>query len=170
MATNKPLSAANLGTVLETYGGKALKRIITVGTAIFVCSLTAALVLRVFRSDYFVLATVILGLGLVVALAYVRLKWDAALAKVEVCGGGVRLLWRDGAMELPWDRILKVQAGYLWRTKGRPEHVVIRTTDGDDIELLLGFWDAVGGASRFATTVRRFVKDVEVDVKFVREK
>jgi len=45
--------------------------------------------------------------------------------------------------------------------------VVIRTTDGNDIELLDGFWDAVGGASRFATTVHKFVKDVEVGVEFI---
>ena len=46
------LSAGNLGTVLESYGGKSLKRIVGVGVAIFGCALTVTILIRVFRPDY----------------------------------------------------------------------------------------------------------------------
>src|SRR5262245_49906342 len=109
MATDQALSGRNLGMVLETCGGKSLKRIITVGAVVFGCGLTVAMLIRTFQPDYPVLATVVLGAGVVVALAYVSTNWQAALATVEVCKGGIRVLYRDGATELPWDRILKVQ-------------------------------------------------------------
>ena len=35
MATEKSLSGGNLGTVLDSYGGKLLKRILIVGAAIY---------------------------------------------------------------------------------------------------------------------------------------
>ena len=76
----------------------------------------------------------------------------------------------DGAADLPWDRILKVKVGQFKKSKGWPEHVVIRTTDGNDIEFpefRYGFWAALG-TERFATTIQKFVGDVEVDVDFVR--
>jgi hypothetical protein len=168
MSTEKSLLGGNLGTVLETYGGKSLNRIVTVGATIFGCGLTAAILIRAFRPDYLGLATVVLGVGLAMALAKVSTNWRAALAKVEVCEGGVRLLRRNGATELPWDRILKVQVGKFTKVRGGPvEHVVIRTTDGNDIELPYGFWNAVG-TDRFATSVRRFVEDVEEEIDFIR--
>lgn len=181
MATEKSLSGGNLGTVLETYGGKSLKRIITVGAAIFGCALTANTVLRVFRPDYIGLMLCVFVFGLGIGLGYVRTNWEAALTKVEVRQGGVRLLvrggvtwdmkgyltrWVPGIVELPWDRILKVKVGRFRKIRGWPEHVVIRTTDGKDIEIPFYFWSAVG-TERFATIVRRFVEDVEVDVDFL---
>jgi hypothetical protein len=173
MATEKSLSGGNLGSVLETYGGKSLKRIVAVGAAIFSCGLTAAILLRIFWPDNPGPAAVVLGVGLAIALGYVCTNWTAALAKVEVCEGGVRLLYRDGgATELPWDRIRKVTVGYFRKLGGWPEHVVIRTTDGNDVEFpefRYGFWAALG-TERFATTVQRFVKHVEVDVDFIRPK
>jgi hypothetical protein len=99
----KSLSGANLGTVLETYGGKSLKRIVAVGAAVFGCGLAAAILLRSFWPDYPGPAAVVLGVGLAMALGYVGTNWTAALAKVEVCEGGVRLLRYDGGpTELPW--------------------------------------------------------------------
>ena len=169
MATETSLPGGNLGRVLETYGGKSLKRIVTVGTAVFSFGLTGALLIHMFRPDYPVLAIVLFFAGLVIALVYVRMNFEAALAKVEVCEGGLRLLHRDRATELPWDRILKVQVGAYTKVRGGPvEHVVICTTEGQEIELLFGFWGAVGGASPFATTMGRFVEEVEEDVDFVR--
>ncbi|HKB04832.1 MAG TPA: hypothetical protein VKD90_21595 [Gemmataceae bacterium] len=165
MATEKSLSGGNLGKVLETYGGKSLKRIITVGATVFGFGLTAAILIRLFRPDCPILATVVFGAGLVIALAYVSTNWSAALAKVEVCECGVRLLRGDGTTELPWERMFKVQVGEFRKAKGRPEHAVIWTTDGKDIELPYGFWAAVG-TSRLASTVRRFVEHVEEEVEF----
>src|SRR5262249_48602540 len=97
------------------------------------------------------------------------MNWQAALAKVEVCERGVRLLRRNGpTTELPWDRILRVQVGEFTKVRGGPVgHVVIRTTDGKDIELPFRFWGAVG-TERLATRVRRFVDDVSEDVDFGR--
>ena len=174
MATEKSLSGANLGTVLETYGGKSLKRILTVGAAVFGCGLTAAILIRLLWPDYPGPAAVVLGVGAAIALGYVSTNWTSALAKVEVCAGGLRLLRRNGGTtELPWDRIRKVRVGQFRKLRAWPEHVVIRTTDGNDIEfpefLRYGFWPAVG-TERFATTVHRFVEDVEVDVDFIRPK
>src|SRR5262245_30690130 len=104
MATQRSLSGKNLGTVLDSYGGKSQNRIITVGAAVFGCGLTAAILIRAFRPDYLALAFVVLGVGLAIALAFVSTNWMATLAKVEVCEGGVRLLRRRRATELPWDR------------------------------------------------------------------
>jgi cytochrome c biogenesis protein CcdA len=169
MATEEPLSGGNLGAVLETYGGKSLGRIVAVGAAIFGCGLTAALVVRSFWPDYRALAVVLFGVGVVIALGFVSTTWQAALAKVEVCERGVRLLRRNGATtELRWDRILQVQVGEFTKVRGGPvEHIVIRTTGGKDIELPFRFWGVVG-TDRFATRVRRFVADVEEDVDFGR--
>ena len=62
----------------------------------------------------------------------------------------------------------KVKVGEFTNVPGGPvEHLVIRTTDGKDIGFRYGFWLAVGGTSRFAIIVQRFVKDVEDDVEFV---
>jgi hypothetical protein len=172
MATEATLSNAKLGTVLDTFGGKSLKRIVTVGAAIFGCGLTTAIFIRLFRPDYFGVATFVLGLGVVLALAYVRTNWEAAYAKVEVCEGGVRLHSKSdptrsvpGIVELTWDRIRKVEVGSIGRGRGWREHVVIRTIDGENVEFPYGFWAAVG-TSRFAAIMDRFVADVEVDVKF----
>jgi hypothetical protein len=182
MATKQSLSGGNLRIVLETYGGKSLKRIVSVGAAIFGGGLTAAILIRVFRPDSLTLATIALGAGVVIALAYLTTNWDAALGKVEVCEGGLRLVRRAGVgwnlkryvdcwsgvwiIELPWDRIRKVKVGKFMKFRGPPpEHVVIRTMDGKDIEFPFHFWSAVG-TERFATTVQRFVEDVEVDVDF----
>jgi hypothetical protein len=85
--------------------------------------------------------------------------------KFEVCEGGVRLLRRDGSTELPWDRILEVKVGKFKKAKGGPERVVIRTTDGNDIDFPYHFWPSVG-TERLATTMHRFVEDVEDDVDF----
>lgn len=159
------MSGGNLGTVLDTYGGKSLKRIVAVGAAVFGGGLTAALVIRAFRPDYPVLATVLFAAGVVIALGYVSTSWGAALAKVEIGMGGVRLLRRDAVTELPWDRILQIRVGYFGKLRGRPEHVVIRTTDGKDVELPSPFWDTVG-TERFLTTVHRFVEHVKEDVDF----
>jgi cytochrome c biogenesis protein CcdA len=169
MATEESPSGGNLGTVLETYGGKSLGRILAVGAAVFGCGLTGALLVRWFWPDYRALAVVLFGVGVVIALGFVSTTWQAALAKVEVCERGVRLLRRNGATtELPWDRILQVQVGELTKVRGGPvEHVVIRTTDGKDIELPFRFWGVVG-TERFATRVRRFVADVEEDVDLGR--
>jgi hypothetical protein len=169
MATNQALSGGNLGTVLETYGGKSLKRIVAVGAAVFGCGLTAALLIHWFRPDYPILADVFFGAGLVIALIYGTMNLAATLAKVEVCEGGVRLLRRaGGSTELPWDRILKVKVGAFTNVRGGPvENVVIRTTEGQDIEFPFGFWAAVG-TERFAATLHRFVEDVEEDVEFIR--
>ncbi len=174
MTTEPSLSGVNLGTVLETYGGKSLKRIIAVGAAVFGCGLAAAMLIRVFWPDYPVLATVFLGAGVVIALAYESTKWTAALAKVEICEGGLRLLRYDRRpTELPWNQICKVRVGRFSKLRAWPEHVVIRTSDGKEIEfpefLRYGFWDAVG-TEHFATSVHRLVQDVEVDVDFVRPK
>jgi hypothetical protein len=170
MATEKSLSGGNLGTVLETYGGKSLNRIVTIGAAIFGSGLTAAILIRSLWPDYLGPAAVVLGVGLAIALGYVSTNWSAALAKVEVCAGGVRLLRRDGATtELAWDRILEVKVGQFRKLRGWPEHVVIRTTDRNDIEFpefRYGFWAALG-TERFAATIHRFVEDVEVDVDFI---
>jgi len=166
MPTETSLSGGNLGTVLETYGGKSLKQIVTVGVAIFGCGLTATILIRLFRPDYPGLAAVALGVGVVIALGYGSTNWGAALAKVEVCEGGVRLLRRDGvATELPWNRIRKVTVGQFRKLRACPEHVVIRTADGKDIELPYPFWAAVG-AERFGTTIHRFVGDTELEVDF----
>jgi hypothetical protein len=183
MVTEQSLSGGNLGTVLETYGGKSLTWIVSVGAAIFGCGLTAAILIRVFRPDSLALATVVLGAGVVVTLAYLRTNWDAALGKVEVCEDGLRLVRRAGVgwnlrrdvacwsgvriIELPWDRICKVRVGKFRKFRGpSPRHVVIRTTDGNDIEFPFHFWSTVG-TDRFANTVKRFVEDVEVDVDFI---
>jgi hypothetical protein len=168
MTTDQALSGRNLGTVLETCGGKSLKRIVTIGAVVFGCGLTVAILIRIFQPDYPAPAIVVLGAGVVVALAYVSANWQAALATVEVRKGGVRVLYRDGATELPWDRIRKVQVGKFTKVRGGPvEHVVIRTTQGNDIELPYGFWDAVV-TERFVTSVRRFVEHVEEDIDFIR--
>jgi hypothetical protein len=169
--------------VLETYGGKSMKRVVSVGAAIFGCGLTASILIRVFRPDFVALALVALAAGVVIALAYLTINLDAALGKVEVCEGGLRLVRRAGVgwnlkryvdywsgvriIELPWDRILKVKVGKFRKFRAPdPKHVVIRTTDGKDIEFPFHFWSAVG-TERFATTVQRFVADVEVDVDFI---
>jgi hypothetical protein len=166
MATEHALSSANLGTVLETYGGKSLKRIVAIGATVIGSGLTASLLVRFIWPDYRVLAIVILGIGTVIGLAYVSTTWMASIAKVEVCTGGLRLIRRTIIVELTWNRIRKIEAGRV-KARAAPEHVVIQTTDGNDIELPLGFWDAVGGASRFAKTAHRFVKNVELDVRFL---
>jgi hypothetical protein len=181
MATEHSLSAGNLGTVLETYGGKSLKRIVSVGMAIFGCALTAMTLIRVFRPDYLGLMLCVFVFGLGIALGYISSSWNAAHAKVEVCESGVRLLvlsgviWKKGFLrpsapgivELPWDRILKVKVGKYRKVRGPPhDHVVIRTTDGMDIEIPFFFFEEEE-AQRFATIVRSFVEDVEVDVDFV---
>ncbi len=188
MANEKSLAEGNVGTVLDSFGGKSLKWIMTVGAAIFGCGVIAAILIRVLRPDGGVLATVVLGVGAGIALVYVSTNWKAALAKVEVCEGGMRLfrcngrvampfivaavaVWRtrllrqDQAIELPWDRILKIRVGKFVKTRLRPENVVIRTTDGNDIEFPFGFWATVGTA-RFATIVHEFVEDVEIGVEF----
>jgi cytochrome c biogenesis protein CcdA len=169
MATGESRSGGNLGAVLETYGGKSLRRIVAVGAAIFGCGLTPALLIRSVWPDYRALAIVLFGVGLVIALAYVSTTWQAALAKVEVRERGVRLLRRNGATtELPWNRILRIQVGEFTKVRGGPvEHISIRTTDGHDIELPFRFW-AVVGTKRFAIRVRKFVEDVEEDVNFGR--
>jgi hypothetical protein len=182
MATEQSLSGPNLGTVLETYGGKSLKRIVAVGAAIFGCALTATMLIRVFRPDYLGLMLCVFVFGLGIALGYVSTNWNAAHAKVEVCEGGLRLLvlggaswnkkgylsrWAPGKVELPWDRILKVKVGKFRKVRGPPpDHVLIRTTDGNDIEIPFFFF-VEDETQRFATNVRRFVEDVEVDVDFV---
>lgn len=181
MATEKWPSGADLGPVLETYGGKSFKRIVAAAVTIFGCGLTTAILIRVFRPDQFgpIICAFVFGLG--IALGYVSTNLDAALAKVEVCAGGLRLTRRAGVawdlkgylagwsgmciVELPWDRILKVNVGRFRNIRWRPAHVVIRTKDGKDIEFPFHFWSAVG-TERFATTVQRFVKDVDVDVDF----
>jgi hypothetical protein len=108
--------------------------------------------------------------------------WNAAHARVEVCAGGVRLLvlggvtwnkkgylsrWAPGMVELSWGRILKAKVGKFRKVRGPPlDHVVIRATDGNDIEIPF-FFLAEAEIQCFATIVRRFVGDVEVDVDFV---
>jgi hypothetical protein len=94
MPAEKALSGGNLGPVLETYGGKSLKRIVTVGVAVFGSGLTAAILIRVSRPDYLGLATVVLGVGLAIALAYVTTNWGAALAKWSVSQIMIRFLGR----------------------------------------------------------------------------
>ncbi len=182
MSAEKSPADGNLGTVLETYGGKSMKRIVSVGAAIFGCGLTTAIAIRIFRPDSLAPILIVFVFSLGFALGYVRMNQDAAVGKVEVCDGGLRLVRRAGVgwnlkgdvdcwsgvrvVELPWDRILKVKVGKFSRFRGPPpEHVVIRTLDGKDIEVPFHFWSAVG-TDRFATTVRRFVEDVEVDVEF----
>ena len=49
---------------------------------------------------------------------------------------------------------------------GRRHAVRTKPTNGKDIEFPFHFWSAVG-TERFATTVQRFVEDVEVDVDFI---
>jgi hypothetical protein len=173
MATEKSLSGGSPGAVLETYGGKSLKRIVALGAVVFGCALAAAILIRLFWPDHPAPAAVVLGVGVAIALGYVSTNWAAALAKVEVCEGGLRLFRYDGGTtELPWDRILKVTVGQFRKLRAWPEHVVIRTTDGNDIEFpefRYGFWASVG-TERFATTVQKFVKDVKVDVDFFRPK
>src|SRR6516225_4273706 len=97
MATEHSLSAGNLGTVLETYGGKSVKRIVVVGAAICGCALTVDTLIRVFRPDYVGLMLCVFVFGLGIALGYVSTNWNAAHAKVEVCEGGLRLLVLGGA-------------------------------------------------------------------------
>ena len=173
MATEASLSGPNLGTVLETYGGKSLKRIVAVGAAIFGCALTVTILIRAFRPDYPGLMLCVFVFGLGVALGYVSTNSPAVLAKVEVCKRGVRLLRRGGgATVLPWDRILKIKVGQFRKLRAWPEHVAIRTTDGSDIEFpefRYGFWAALG-TERFAATVQKFVEDVEIGIDFVRPK
>jgi hypothetical protein len=169
MATEKSLTAGNLGTVLDTYGGKSLKRIIAVGVIVFGCGLIVGLFIRSFGPDYFGPGFVVVAVALVFAIAHVRLNWEAAFAKVEVCKRGVRLLYRDGVTELPWDRIRKIKVGYFRWVKGSPEHVVFQTTDGNKVELLFGFWAAVGTV-RFTKIIRKFVEDVEERVEFCYKK
>jgi hypothetical protein len=182
MATEHSLSAGNLGTVLETYGGKSVKRIVVVGAAICGCALTVDTLIRVFRPDYVGLMLCVFVFGLGIALGYVSTNWNAARAKVEVCEGGVRLLvlggvtwnrkgyvsqWMPRIVELPWDRILKVKVGKVKNGRGPPiDHVVIRTTDGNDIEPPF-FFLVEEETQRLATIARRFVEDVEDDVDFV---
>jgi hypothetical protein len=182
MATEPSLSGENLGTVLESFGGKSLKQIVMVGAAIFGCGLTVAMLIRVLWPDYLVLATVVLGAGVVMALAYMSTSWEAGLAKVEVCEGGVRFSGRGGvtwdlkgyvshwsglprAVELPWNHILKVKVGYFKNVRGRHEHLVLQTTDGKDVAFPFHFWSCVG-TERFVGAARRFVDDVEFDVDF----
>jgi hypothetical protein len=182
MATEHSLSAGNLGTVLEAYGGKSRKRIVAVGAAIFGCGLTATTLIRVFRPDHLGLMLCVFVAGLGIALGYLSTNWNAAHAKVEVCGGGVRLLvlggvtwdkkgylsrWAPGIVELPWDRVLKVKVGKYRKVRGPPhDHVVIRTADGNDVEIPF-FFLVEAEARRLATVARGFVEDVEVDVDFV---
>jgi hypothetical protein len=64
MATEHSLSAGNLGTVLETYGGKSLKRLVAVGAAIFGCALTVMILIRAFRPDYLGLMLCVFVFGL----------------------------------------------------------------------------------------------------------
>jgi hypothetical protein len=182
MATAQSLSGGNLGTVLETYGGKSRKRIVVVGAAIFGCVLTIDILIRVFRPDSLGLMLCVFVFGLGIALGYMSTKWNAAHAKFEVCEGGVRLLvlkgvtWHKGGylrpcvpeiVELPWDRILKLKVGKYRKVRGPPlHHFVIRTTDGNDIETPF-FFLLEEETQRVATIARRFVEDVEVDVDFV---
>jgi len=158
--------------VLDSYGGKSLKPIVIVGAAIFGCVLTVMILIRAFLPDELGLMLCVFVFGLGIALGYVSTNSPATLAKVEVCEGGLRLLRYDrGATELPWDGILKIKVGRFRKLRAWPEHVVIRTTDGNDIEFpefgRYGSWSAVG-TERFATSVHRFIKDVEVDIDFVR--
>src|SRR3954447_19918146 len=111
--------------------------------------------------DYRGLAIFLGCVALLVAVAYVATNWKAVGTKVEVCAGGVREIRRDGTTELPWDQILKVEVGKVVLNHKLRWNVVIRAAEVEDIELLYDFWDAVGGASRFASTVRKFVEDVE---------
>src|SRR5262245_25390606 len=96
MATEQSPSGGSLGTVLDTYGGKSLKRIVAVGVAIFGCALTAMTLIRIFRPDYLGLMLGLFVFGLGFALGYVSTNLDAALGKVEVCEGGLRLVRRGG--------------------------------------------------------------------------
>lgn len=182
MATEHSLSAGNLGMVLETYGGKSLKRTVGVGVAIFACALSVVILIRVFRPDYLgaMLCVYVFGLGF--ALAYISMNWNAAHARIEVCEGGVRLLvlggtawnrktqvsiWAPRIIELPWSRILKVKAGKYRKVRGPPHHhVVFRTTDGNDVEIPF-FFMSEAETQRLVAILRRFVEDVEVDVDFV---
>jgi hypothetical protein len=176
MATEPSLLAGNLGTVLATYGGKSLKRLVAIGGTIFGCALTALILIRVFWPGSLGLTLCVFVFGFGIALGYMNVNWNATQAKLEVCEGGVRLLllggvtwegsWAPGKVELPWDRILKVKVGQFRKVKFTPlEHVVIRTTDGKDIEMPFYFLEAAE-TKRLTTIVRKFVEDVEVDVDF----
>jgi hypothetical protein len=87
MATEYSRSAGNLGTVLETYGGRSRTRIAAVGATIFGCGLAATTLIRVFRPDDLGLMLCVFVVGLGTALGYVNTNWNAAHAKVEVCEG-----------------------------------------------------------------------------------
>src|SRR6478752_4139762 len=87
MATGQSPSAGNLGPVLDTYGGKSLKRIVAVGAAIFGCGLTATTLIRIFRPDYLGLMLCVFVFGSGIALGYMNTDWNAAHARVEVCEG-----------------------------------------------------------------------------------
>lgn len=181
MATEQSLSGGNLGTVLETYGGRSRKRIVAVSVAIFGCALTAMMFIRVFRPDFLGLMLCIYVFGLGIALGYMSTNWNATHARVEVCEGGVRLLVRGGVIrnkkgylsrrgssqvELPWDRILKVKVGKFRKVRGPPfDHVVFRTTDGNDVEIPF-FFLVEAETQRIATIACRYVEDVEVGVDF----
>jgi hypothetical protein len=180
MATEPSRSVENLGTVLETFGGKSRRWVVAIGAAIFGCALTLLTVIRKFRADCLGLPLCVFVFGLGIAVGYVSTYWPATAARVEVCEGGLRLLCRGGVtwdmkgyltrrspgrVELPWDRVRKVRVGRFRKIRGRPEHVVIRTTAGTDVEVPFHFWATVG-TERFVTAVRRLVGDVEVDVDY----
>jgi hypothetical protein len=65
MATEPALSGGDLGSVLDTYGGKSLTRIVAVGAAIFGCALSVMTLIRVLRPDYLrmMLCVFVFGLG-----------------------------------------------------------------------------------------------------------
>jgi hypothetical protein len=75
--------------------------------------------------------------------------------------------WAPGVVELPWDRTRKVRMGKYRKVRGPPlDHMVIQAADGSDVEIPF-FFLADAETRRFATSVRRFVRDVETDVDFV---
>ena len=182
MATEYSRSAGNLGTVLETYGGKSRTRIVAVGAAICGCGLTATTLVRVFRPDHLglMLCVFVAGLGIALGLPEHELEcgprqggglrgWSAAARPrrggLEQEGLPEPLGARNRRAALGSD--LKVKVGKYRKVRGPPhDHVVIQTTDGSDVEIPF-FFLADAETRRFATSVRRFVRDVETDVDFV---
>lgn len=161
---------------MATYGGKSLKRLVAISVTISGCALTGMILIRVLQPGSIGLTLCVFVFGLGTALGYMNVNWNAAHARLEVCEGGVRLLllggitwegnWAPGKVEVPWDRIRKVEVGHFRKVRFAPlEHVVIRTTDGKDAEMPFYFLEAAE-TKHFTTVVRKFVEDVEVDVDF----
>src|SRR5262245_46612376 len=153
-------SDADLGKVLQTFGGRSMASLLAVGGAIAAVGIVAFGV-ALFVKDYREAAIATGCLILLIALGYVGTNLTAVGTKVEVCKGGVRVLRWRGMTELPWDQIVKIEVG-----KVRLEHklrwnVIIHPADGDAVELLHGFWDAAGGAMQFAKAAQAHVDDVE---------